>query len=559
VKKFIPVLAVGALALSMSITGCSGNSNNNSSGGGAWDVNETPAAKVQQGGTFTGSYAYQLTTFNMNSDEGNEQTAILALSAVNPVFWFTDGAGKQTVNPDYVADVKDTVTNGQLVIDLKMNPKASWNDGSPITAADWIATINAMNGTNEDFAVASSDGYDQIQTVVQGADPSEVIFTFKSTYPDWIGVLTYGPMPAAGCTTPDEFNNGWATLPLAWQSGPFMIQSYDPTSGDIVEVPNPNWWGNKPKLDKLTWKLISDGSANTQAFVNQEIDYYDMGLDSDAYAQIKAAPNSVIRTASGPNFRQFTFNSKAPILSDIKVRQAIVMGLDRSQIASSDMSGLDTDPTPLNNNIFLPSQQGFVDLGKKTGIDYNPDGAKKLLEDAGWTMNTTTGFYEKDGKQLDVKFAQLNGVAASANEYLQAQTMLKAIGINLVNQSVDTTKEWPGILSQGNFEIIAFSWMGTPYPLMNVSQIYGTPFASNYAQLTIPTVDNNKDALASEMDPAKRITIGQEDAEAIWNAVHTLPLYQRPELVGVRDKLANIGAPGIARQPYDWTIVGYVS
>ncbi|MCL2782500.1 MAG: ABC transporter family substrate-binding protein [Propionibacteriaceae bacterium] len=558
-KKFIPVLAVGALALSMSITGCSGNSNNNSSGGGAWDVNETPAAKVQQGGTFTGSYAYQLTTFNMNSDEGNEQTAILALSAVNPVFWFTDGAGKQTVNPDYVADVKDTVTNGQLVIDLKMNPKASWNDGSPITAADWIATINAMNGTNEDFAVASSDGYDQIQTVVQGADPSEVIFTFKSTYPDWIGVLTYGPMPAAGCTTPDEFNNGWATLPLAWQSGPFMIQSYDPTSGDIVEVPNPNWWGNKPKLDKLTWKLISDGSANTQAFVNQEIDYYDMGLDSDAYAQIKAAPNSVIRTASGPNFRQFTFNSKAPILSDIKVRQAIVMGLDRSQIASSDMSGLDTDPTPLNNNIFLPSQQGFVDLGKKTGIDYNPDGAKKLLEDAGWTMNTTTGFYEKDGKQLDVKFAQLNGVAASANEYLQAQTMLKAIGINLVNQSVDTTKEWPGILSQGNFEIIAFSWMGTPYPLMNVSQIYGTPFASNYAQLTIPTVDNNKDALASEMDPAKRITIGQEDAEAIWNAVHTLPLYQRPELVGVRDKLANIGAPGIARQPYDWTIVGYVS
>jgi len=241
------------------------------------------------------------------------------------------------------------------------------------------------------------------------------------------------------------------------------------------------------------------------------------------------------------------------------VRQAIVEGLDRQKIAESDMAGLPGTPEPLQNNIFMPVQDGFEDLGAKTGIDYNPDKAKQTLEADGWVMNSSTGFYEKGGKQLDVKFAQLSGVLAAANEFQQAQADLKVIGINLVNQPVDTQTEWPKILSDENFEIIAFSWMGTPYPLMNVSQIYGTGSGSNYAQLTIPVVDQTADSLASEMDPAARTAIGQQNAQAIWEAVHTLPLYQRPELIAVRSTLANIGAFGMSRQPADWTTVGYVA
>jgi len=568
VKKILPVLAVGALALSM--TACGANANQGSpsatpSGAAAWDVNETPYDQVKQGGSLTGQYDSQFATFNMNNANGNDLTQILALSPVSPVFYFMDGAGNATINPDYLTSV-DTSTNssGQLVIDMKMNPKASWNDGTQITAADWQATINAMSGTQLDadgnplFQAASNDGYDQVQSVTQGADASEVIITFKSTYPDWIGVLEYGPMRAESCATADVFNDGWATMPLGWQSGPYMIQSYNATTGDLVEVPNPKWWGQAPKLDTITWKLISDQTAQVQAFVNQEIDYLDIGISSDSYVQASAASNSVIRTAEGPNFRQFTFNSKSPLLADQDVRQAIVMGLDRTQIASSDLAGLPGTPEPLNNNIFMPTQAGYVDLGQTTGIDYNPTKAKQLLESDGWVMGSN-GFYAKNGQELDIKFAQLSGVAAAANEYTQAQSMLKAIGINLVNQPVNSQTDWPTVLTSENFDIIAFSWMGTPFPLMNVSQIYGTDGGSNFAQLTIPTVDNNADQLATEMDPAARLVLGQQSAQAIWEAVHTLPLYQRPELIACRTTLANMGAFGLARQPYDWTTVGFTS
>ncbi|WP_232233083.1 ABC transporter substrate-binding protein, partial [Sedimentibacter sp. B4] len=75
------------------------------------------------------------------------------------------------------------------------------------------------------------------------------------------------------------------------------------------------------------------------------------------------------------------------------------------------------------------NQPGYVDQAKVTGIDYNPEKAGQMLDAAGWTMNTSTGYREKDGKQLDVTYAQLTGVSASENEGLQAQKSLKAIGV----------------------------------------------------------------------------------------------------------------------------------
>jgi peptide/nickel transport system substrate-binding protein len=59
------------------------------------------------------------------------------------------------------------------------------------------------------------------------------------------------------------------------------------------------------------------------------------------------------------------------------------------------------------------------------------------------------------------------------------------------------------------------------------------------------------------MDAAKRTEMGNQAAQSIWESGHTLPLYQRPMLIGVRDKLANIGAMGMAKVP-KWENVGYV-
>ena len=121
--------------------------------------------------------------------------------------------------------------------------------------------------------------------------------------------------------------------------------------------------------------------------------------------------------------------------------------------------------------------------------------------------------------------------------------MLKEIGVKVDIVDVPVAKFQDGsVLSKHEFEIIAFSWIGTPYPFQGISQIYGTGSDSNYSQLSDPRIDENAKKLDSETDVAARIKLANETAKIIWENVMTLPLYQRPELIAVKTKLANYGA-----------------
>ena len=532
-------------------------------GSAGWDINETPRDQLKAG-EFVGSISYPIATWNQFNVTGNDAELKTLQAPIRPTYYDYKGDGEPVLNPDYLESAT-TTTSPNLVVTLKLNPKAVWNDGEVIGADDWIATWKAQNGTNKKFAAASTDGWNLVTSVEAGATQQDVIITFKSTYPDWTAIVADGPLRAEGVATPELFNDGWGKYVDEYFTGPFKVTSWDKTSGTVVMEPNDKWWGAKPLLTKVTWKQIKS-DALAAAFANRETDYYDIGADPDGFQQATNAQDSEVRVAAGPNFRHFTLNSKAPNLSDVKVRQAIIMGIDRTIIAKSDLAGLPGDQVPLNNNLYVSNQLGYVDQAKATGIDYNVEGAKAKLDEAGWKLNESTGFREKDGKQLDVGFSVLGGVSASENEGLQAQKMLKEIGVNLKLITVDVSKDWPGVLVEAKFDIVAFSWIGTPYPLRNIGQIYGgsteggtfAPAESNFAQLEIPALLQLIPQIDTEMDAAKRTELGNQAAQAIWESGHTLPLYQRPMLIGVREKLANIGALGMARVP-KWENIGYTS
>jgi len=350
------------------------------------------------------------------------------------------------------------------------------------------------------------------------------------------------------------FNTGWKALDNDWLSGPFKVESFDNSQKVLTEVPNDKWWGEKPLLDKIIFRAISP-DATAAAFANNELDSFDIGPDPDAYQRVKGVSDASIRQAAGPNFRHFTFNTKSGVLTDQKVRQAIVKGLDREAIGASDLAGIDWPVQPLNNNILLQNQEGYKDVAAETGIDYDVEGAKSDLDALGWTAGAD-GIREKDGKKLEVKFSQLSGVAVSENEALQTQNMLKEIGVKVDIVDVPIAKFQDGsLLSNHEFDIVAFSWIGTPYPFQGISQIYGTGSDSNYSQLSVPEIDANAKALDSETDVAKRIELANATAKIIWENVMTLPLYQRPELTAVKTKLANYGAFGLSS--VKWENVGY--
>ena len=74
------------------------------------------------------------------------------------------------------------------------------------------ATAKACNGADQNFNCATTDGYDQIDTITQGATENDILVSFKTTYPDWKAVFSAGPNRADSVKTADVFNNGWKTL-----------------------------------------------------------------------------------------------------------------------------------------------------------------------------------------------------------------------------------------------------------------------------------------------------------------------------------------------------------
>jgi len=469
-----------------------------------------------------------------------------------PLFFHFDEAGVPTPNPDYLLSV-EVITEDPTQVRYKLNPDAVWGDGSPVDGDDMVAKWKACNGENTEFSCGSTESYEPIESITMGEDKTDVTVTYKSSFPDWSqGFSDPAVVKAESIMDANVFNTGWSELNNDWLSGPFKVGSVDVTQQVITLVPNEKWWGEPPMLDSIVWRVIAL-DAQAQAFANQEIDAFDIGSDPDAFQRASRVDNAQVRKAGGPNFRHFTFNSKAGLLQDLTIRQAVVYGLDRQAIAASDLAGIDWPVQPLNNHVFLQGQAGFVDTASVTGLDYNPEKARAVLDEAGWTVGED-GIREKDNQKLVLSFSQLATVKASENEALQAQSMLKEIGIQLNIVTVPIPRFGP-TLTGHEFEIIAFSWIGTPYPFSGIKQIYGTGSDSNFAQLSMPEVDELATLIGSETDLEKRIDLANQADKIIWENVHTLPLYQRPELIAVRSDLANYGAFGLSS--VQWENVGF--
>ena len=518
------------------------------------DVNAQDRATLQQGGELKLAVSDFGTNWNPLQIDGNnaELTKIRESILPDRAYFTFDAKGVYTPNPAYLTSAEVT-SQSPTVVHLVLNPEAVWGDGSPVDVDDWTATWKACDGKDTAFRCASTDGYDKITKIESGADKFDVTVTFSQAYPDWASPLA-GPLKAESVEDAKTFNDGWSSLDNDWLSGPFKVEKEDKTQKTVSVVPNDKWWGDKPLLDRVTWRTISsDGWAN--AFVNGELDAFEIGADPNAFALASGAADTTIRKAAGPNWRHITFNSEAGVLKDEKVRQALVKGLDRAEIGRSDLAGIDWPVEQLNNGIILSNQQGYQDMGETTGIDFDVEGAKADLEGLGWVAGAD-GIRAKDGKKLEVKFSQLSGVAVSENEALQTQSLLKEIGVKVDIVDVPIAKFQDGsVLSNHEFEIIAFSWIGTPYPFQGISQIYGTGSESNYSQLSDPKIDENAKKLDSTTDLQARITLANETAKIIWENVMTLPLYQRPELTAVKTKLANYGAFGLSS--VKWENVGY--
>jgi peptide/nickel transport system substrate-binding protein len=560
-----PIRRIGVIvftvACAIGVAACSSGSSSPST--------STTSGAVKSGGTLTYALDEDVAGFNVNQANDNEFVLQEILDNVWPSVFVTTPNIKPTLNTNYVTSATVTKASPQTIV-YQINPKATWSDGVPISASDFIYMWQANSGSPKfkdkggtAFLPASTAGYSQIKSVTGSNGGKTVTVVFSSPFGDWQSLFT--DLMPAHIAKNVGFNTGFQNFGPAEKvsGGPYEMQSY--TAGqDLVEVPNPGWWGTKPKLSKLVFRFILDDNSVPPAMANGEVQMANPALASLAYKDAVAAlPNVTVSVLPGLEFQHIDFNEANPYLARLDVRDAIAAGTNREQMVQRIVAPLTTTIQPLENRIFMPIQSQYTNTSGSYG-DFNPSQAESLLKAAGMTKGADGYFHPnfgpEKGQDFTLSISTTSGVPVRSQIEQLFQADMKAIGVKITIQNYSANTLFGTVGPKGEFDIIEFAWVQTPYA-SGSEAIY-----CNYANASLcgddwdhyndPKVDSLFAQALSTIDPSTAASLYNQADAQLWKDMVTLPLFEQPQLTAWSSTYGNVVPDpsnfGVTWNAYAW-------
>ena len=545
-KRVIAMAIAGAVVAPFGMTTQAGAAKD----GGSRQINEVPVANLKQGGVFRFVQVDICPNFNTSAIEGNLLNCSQVMNTMLPSYIYFDKNAVLQIDKNYALDIKASRVNGKQTVTYLLNPKAKWSDGKTIGLADFVGMWNAQKKSGQGYNITSSAGYEKIESVKKGKTANEIVVTFSETYPDWQPLFS-ALKPASLTASPDAFNTSWKAAPLV-TAGPFKFVALDKVTRTITVERDPKWWGDKPVLDTIIFKALPQ-AAQIDALLNGEIDYMDVGNDTNALKRARENSKISVRVAKAPTHEHFTFGPVTPVTQDVAVRQAIMLSIDRQQIATAIQGIVDPKVKPNNNHVFLDgtacNQDNTGTLGKR-----DLTAAAKLLDGAGWVKGAD-GIRSKGGTRLSVKLIYPSGNDNRRDTVLLATAMAKEAGIELVPTLIPSADYFSKYVLVSNFEMAIFAWVGTNFPIASSPNLYKVGGAQNFGNIGSAEIDALFAKANNILDLKKRCELANQADKEVYKLVHSITLFQRNNVVGVPKNVANFGAFGFTS--IDWTKVGF--
>lgn len=443
------------------------------------------------------------------------------------------------------------VSTDNLTYTFTINKNAKFSDGKPVTANDVIFTLKLIKIPFID-AAATRNYFEMVDKAeIADNDPQKVKFTL--TRPNWRGIYTLGLFSILPKHILDPNN---VTDKFQWSefkdmnvaaknsemqkfadfinsqevsreakylvgSGPYMFEKWD-TGAGVTLVRNPNYWANvnfSNYPQKIIFKTIQDNSAALVSAKNKEVDAMNVIKPSDFYKDLENPDqfNLVKARPFEPAYTYLAWNQLNPLFQDKRVRLALAHLVDRKTIIDKVMYG---DGVPIQSHIFYKSAKMLnTDLPE---IQFDPEKARKLLEEAGWKDSDGDGVLDKmiNGKKKDFKFTFLSNTNPVRKQILLVVVdALKKVGIVAEVQEL----EWSVYLDKTKkheFEATYSAWTSPtippdPYQIWHSSQSEGE--GSNYISFNNKKSDSLIVAYRDEMDESKRLIMIKEWQKLIYD------------------------------------------
>ncbi|THA35213.1 ABC transporter family substrate-binding protein [Streptomyces sp. A1277] len=534
-----------AAASSLVLTGCSSDSDNSKepkSKGATSEkdvltsYNPQPASNLKQGGKMTLPIVEIPDQLNPMNGDGSLYTSKIAWF-YQPQLSFNDAKGNVTFNKDYLTDVKQETVGGNTQVTYTINPKAKWNDGKDIDWTVFRDSWNVQNGKNKEYNVSSTDGYSSITSVKKGKDAKQAVVTFKGAFVYWKSLFYQIVNPHI--VKADDFNKAYVGKPHAeWGAGPYTISKFDAKGGTVSYKPNPNWWGEKPHLDTLTFVQMEE-SASINAFKNGQIDATQL-KNAEQINQVKSVEGSELRRGTTTANNILVFNSTSPQLKDVAVRKAVMEGIDRSQLAKISFQGMDyTEPLPGSLTLY-PFQKGYQDTFGKL-VKFDAEQAKKDLDAAGWKAGSD-GVRAKDGKKLELSYPTIGDSSTVKARATAVAQMLKNIGVK-VNIAAHPSADFNKVFTERSFDIFGMGFIsGDPNGMLFICQTYCSDSTLNVSRSVPKSMDEETKAVSNLPTLDEQIKAGNEVEKKAMETYGVMPTHNGPTIWAVKKGLANFGS-----------------
>ncbi|MCL2006529.1 MAG: ABC transporter substrate-binding protein [Treponema sp.] len=302
--------------------------------------------------------------------------------------------------------------------------------------------------------------------------------------------------------------DGFARNPIG--SGPYRYVDWR-AGNEINLTRHDAYWKGPAPIKDIRYRIILDGNVAVMALQNGEIDIIDTPPVTER-TNLRADPNITYLETEIAAWVFLAFNNEpGRLFSDVRLRRAFAMAIDKPNLILGAREGLGTaieTPWPNSVNLWNPNFRN---------VQYNPDGARQLLAQAGYGPNNP----------LRVNMMTTDSITYLApTEVIQGQ--LERVGVIASIERLERTAYFSAVMDDRNYDVCV---MAATTPIPDPDQIYATFHSNqlatgrNYYNVNDPNLDRLLDAGRRETNQAVRQRIYDEISEIFRDQVYSFPLY----------------------------------
>lgn len=330
----------------------------------------------------------------------------------------------------------------------------TWHDGQPFTSADVLFTYQVY--INPKTPTSYAEAYRQV-TSASAPDPLTFVVNYDKPYAPALASWGVSILPKHLLEGAEITKSPLSRQPIG--TGPYVFKEWIAGEKIVLEA-NPHYYEGRPYIKRVVYRVIPDQSTQFLELQSGGLDY--MGLTPIQYST-QTETTAFKRHFNKYRYLSFSYtylgyNLEKPLFQDRRVRQALTHAVNKQEIIDGVLLGLGqpaTGPYKPDTWVYNPNIKRYP---------YDPERARQLLAEAGWSDSDGDGILDKDGKKFSFTIVtnQGNDLRAKTGEIIQRR--FREVGVEVKLRVIEWASFLKEFINPGNFDATILGWSTGPEP-----------------------------------------------------------------------------------------------